>query len=105
MYSMSSQKVRFLKAWNRNDFSLQFLKCQLQPRQIFIACKNREVDISAKFRSSVEHASLTAHQQVLDTMTLHRRKDSQCRVRVQGYLLKIEMFPTDAWNVPSAQRV
>lgn len=58
----------------------------LQFLQVFRFSKNCKIHIPAKFRSSVKYARLTAHEQAADAMRFHRRKDFQCRVRVQGIL-------------------
>jgi hypothetical protein len=87
-----------------NHLSSQGLKGTLEAEQVVWFGKNCEIDVAAKFRSSVEHAGLASHEEAPDAMRSHRRKDFECRVLAQAYLRVINKWSTGGRILPSALR-
>ncbi len=102
MNGKSQLEIRCVERRDCNDIRLKFIQSVLQALEIVRFCKKREVDIAAKFRSPVEYAGLTSHEQATDAMFLHRRKDFQCRVRVQESLQVLGTFRAGVLILPSA---
>ena len=75
--------IELLILWTNASESFDFFA---KRSPICLVCSDFRKSFFIKFRCSVEHARLAAHQQAADAMSLHRRKDFQCRVRVQESL-------------------
>ncbi|MFZ9938061.1 MAG: hypothetical protein ACO3JG_13540, partial [Luteolibacter sp.] len=101
MNRQATMEEGFLECGHCNHLGLQFVQRCLKAPQILRFGEDGEVHVAAKFRSAVKHARLAAHEQAADAMTTHRRKDCQCRVRVQESLQGIGRFPTSGL-IPSS---
>ena len=84
------------------EVGVEFVLCLLQSFEIFGIGQDREIRISAKLRSAVEHAGLAAHQQGANLAALENRKDFVNRVRDQGCLLGPNTAPIVWWFRASA---
>src|SRR4051812_4338307 len=71
-------------------------RCQrgFKRNKIRFVTKNCDITVAAEFSRAVEHAGLTAHQQVLHLVGGQRRKDFANRVRDQASLPHSDKMPT-----------
>lgn len=78
---MAAAQVLGSKGRDGDGTSLQLCEGPSQPRQVLGIGEDGEVGIAAKFRRALEHARLAAHEEGLDVVLAHRRKDFAYRVR------------------------
>jgi hypothetical protein len=62
MNRQTSMKEGLLERGDGDHFGLKFVKCRLKTPQILRFGEDREIHVTAKFRSAVKHARLAAHQ-------------------------------------------
>ena len=90
VHSVAALKVLQLKRRNSNAMGIELRQRTGQSRKIVFIGENDNVTIPTKLGRAVEHASLTAHQQVPNFVGSQRRKDFEDRVRDQASLLLVE---------------
>lgn len=83
---MTAQQAIRPKRRRRNAVRVQFPHCAFEALKVRRLGQNGKIHIAAKFGRAVQDAGLTAHQQGLNMVSGHRRKDFVNPVRDQGNL-------------------
>ena len=91
-----------MKGWECDAPCLEGTKGLSQEFKVFSRGMECDVGVAAKLRRAVQNAGLSPHEQELNPVGPHRRKDFANRVRGQATLRGAGTRPTAAGFPPSA---
>jgi hypothetical protein len=83
---MAATQIFHLERRQRDRLGVETSQRRAKALEVAGGRQDGEVGVATKFRRAVEHARLAAHQQALDAMCPHRRKDFAYRARRQACL-------------------
>jgi len=93
MDRVTSLQIPELERWDSDANGLQCSQSSRKTIDVLLAGQKGHVAITTKLRPAVKHASLSAHQQVLDLVGRECRKDFENRIRGQEILPHADKSP------------